>query len=725
MNRSVTLLLLFFACAVRFLIVIPPFEGPDEPTHFGYVTQLRQTGRLPDPLQSAQNLAAHESGQAPLQYLVVWAWSLAGQDYQWNGSPLPPNPWIWNNTPSWMPDNRNRYLLGAGHIPYDAQPNSEAALLWQRFVSVFEGLLAVALIYAAAKRLLTPGWARVAVVLFAFNPMVIQSFGVLGNDAAAILMGALSTLVLVQLAQRPMTRHLLLISGGLLGVAALSKASVLIFIPIAAGMVIWRTRKRNTLTHLGWLIVPVLLIGAPWYGWNAIQYGDPFGMKPHLAMAWAFNPPRSLAAALADDQGSLFLSTWGALGGMARIAPRAWVYAVPLLLTAVGIIGLIRGYRVLRSRWRIMAALLAVCAALLVAVLRWLQSFSSVTGRLLLPGYGAFVLLITLGMAFGWRKTRQMIAITGGGLTVFIAVVVGWVTLTTAYGVVLHPLDQLPPLDGTPRRFGEVELLGYHIDQDALVPNTPLDVTLCWRSLREDRPLAVPYPFFFVIGEGASVVGRRDSYTGMGTYTYWQPGSAFCDRFQVPVDSSVQPSRVYTISVGLFDRATSRPLAESNGSSRVVGSLAAHGAPLSSAERNQAHFNFGGAYLLDYQIVDQGTTLEVTTAWGTGDWQPHPLLMFAQVLNEANAPIILATFPVGHSTYPAEYWGANEQTFTQTDTLLLPQPLPPGRYRVVISLYNAASTVTNLNVLYAQSPIPVQSQDGTTRTQIQLGTFAR
>ena len=74
----IALLLLFWWTVLHAMQMLPAFEGTDEASHFGYVTDLRLTGQLPNPDNSANQLALQESGQAPLPYLIAWVWSVLG-----------------------------------------------------------------------------------------------------------------------------------------------------------------------------------------------------------------------------------------------------------------------------------------------------------------------------------------------------------------------------------------------------------------------------------------------------------------------------------------------------------------------------------------------------------------------------------------------------------------------------------------------------------------------
>ena len=78
-------------------------------------------------------------------------------------------------------------------------------------------------------------------------------------------------------------------------------------------------------------------------------------------------------------------------------------------------------------------------------------------------------------------------------------------------------------------------------------------MTLCWQALgatENDYSVFVQF-----VGEADSIVGRRGTYPGLGSFptSLWQPGDTFCDLYRVPVNGDAQGPAVYAVEVGLFD----------------------------------------------------------------------------------------------------------------------------------------------------------------------------
>jgi uncharacterized membrane protein len=725
--RCVALLLLFWGAVIHFLVTLPPFEGSDEDKHFGYVTHLRDTGQFPDPRQSLQLPARQASGQAPLYYVLVRLWSELAPPYTWDGN-LPLNPYVNPVRPvMYWPDNANVFLFGPDQIPYN--PPLVSALLWQRFLSPMMGMLAVSLAHCAARPLLSRVWAQFAMLLFAFNPVLIFMFSYVTNDAAAILASAAVTFCLLGLLRRNLTRRSLFISGVVIGLGVLTKANVLVFAPIAVGVLlvrIYRVEHRQTLKRpaaeesnpprglknagkilieAASLVLPIALIGAPWYVWNGIQYGDPFGIQPHARTFWALPTPRSMSEALlvtlADGAYQIRSLWYGVASGV--VMSSHTVLVAPLVLLVLGIIGYVRRWRAILRLYRFeMLVLLLACAAIFLAYVRWLMAFDSVTGRLLLPGYPALVLLVTLGLARGWgSNVMRVVRLVGGSTVVFGAVILsGYVTLPWFYTLFTMSPDAVQSLAGEAARFGEVEFMGYRIEPQRLTEGIMPRAVVCWRSLRDDARLPVPYAFaFHITGQDGTVYYGRDSLPGLGLYTNWQPGRAFCDRFALEQRQALVPGRGYRVAVGLFDPATQERVPEDDGKT-FVGWIAAPGEMLTDAERASALYNFEGVYLLDLSFIQDDDSLNVGTDWGTGEWQPRSLTVFIHVADDSGQPVTQLDLPLGGEDYPSVSWGKHERTYSAEYEVPIPSTLSPGEYPILLGVYDS-QTLIRLNVVDA------------------------
>jgi hypothetical protein len=717
----VLLLLMFWIVVLRYMTLIPPFEGSDEREHFGYITQLRG-GAFPDPRTSLDNLAVQASAQAPLHYILVTLWSRLAPDYDWDGE-LPDNPWRNYVRPVIARDNPNYTLFGPDQLPFEHNPNIGVSLIWTRFISAFDGMLMIALAYITARLLLGDKWAFFVTLVFGFNSVLVQIFALLTNDAAAILFGIACTYRVAVLLKRDLMPRSLILTGVVVGLGTLTKLSVLVFVPVAGLVVLLRAYYKSSSVGEGlrpsrltsnalWreviyngllLAIPILLIGGPWYLYQGIAYGDPLGIQPHLRMNWAHIPARSLALAFQQDGFTPLLTLWsGYAWGL--VTTGAWVYIVNLVLLAVGIIGIGRAaHRLWNEQRLVIIALALIWAGVFAAYLRWWTMFTFMNGRHLLPGYLALVILVALGIQYGWRaRVSRLIRLVFATLTVFIAwVIVGNVTLVEAFTTITFSPEQAPSLMGTPMQFGEARFLGYRVESATIHNRQHISVMTCWSSLQQDAPLPMPYAFsLHLIGDDGAIYAGRESYTGMGKYTLWKPNAAFCDRFDLIQRQDFLPARGYRIAVSLFDPQTTQPIPDDAGIGPFVGWLASSGVTLSADERDSAQYDFGGVLLLDYSLnrTSDGFTLDLQ--WGTSDWQARPVTLFLHVTDAAGNLVGPPDAPLGGETYPAFLWGDNERTYEHTVNV----SLPAGEYTVYAGLYDS-QTMERLPIMQARGKV--------------------
>ena len=119
--------------------------------------------------------------------------------------------------------------------------------------------------------------------------------------------------------------------------------------------------------------------------------------------------------------------------------------------------------------------------------------------------------------------------------------------------------------------FGHMaRLYAFDVEPQRTAPGNEVNVTLCWQALgaaENDYSVFVQF-----VGEADSIVGRRGTYPGLGSFptSLWQPGDTFCDLYRVPVNGDAQGPAVYAVEVGLFDLQTDdRVLATDAAGNRV------------------------------------------------------------------------------------------------------------------------------------------------------------
>ncbi|MBN1202476.1 MAG: DUF2142 domain-containing protein, partial [Anaerolineae bacterium] len=570
------LLLIIFLILLRlYASTITPFEGPDELEHFAYITHLRETGRLPDPDTDADTLIGQEVAQPPLYYVLAALFSRLRPLDTWHGSPTP-NPWWAYQGPNTGRDNRNHFMMASTttNMQDVNQQHLAEALNWLRWLSHGCGLLAVTGVYLAGLALWPDGrrWALLAALGMALTPQLLQVFSIVSNDAAVIACGSLVIAGALRLRDRWYAPRLLALTGLLMGLAALSKVAGLALwpVPVLAVIMGWwsephRLPTRRLVLALALLIGIAALVGGWWTVRGWALYDDPFGFGPHEKQAWAWEAMgKAPSSQDVIERLPLIVKGLWADFGWGSVRPAAWGYTIPAGIALLGLVGWLRT----RPDDR---ALLLVLAVLLgsIAMVRWIQVSNLVPGRLLFPFYGAFVLLIVWGLR-AFEHARTWIAGLLGGVAVIMVPTV----IYPAFGPPALLDDPPADLSGPVLDFGGPRFVGYTLDDPTVHTGGWRQITLCWQAPDGDQRVPVPYAYaLHVVGPDNTRLAGRESYPGLGTYTLWEPGKAFCDTFDLKITGHLDAGRVYPLALSLFDVASGQtiPFTAADGAPQQVG----------------------------------------------------------------------------------------------------------------------------------------------------------
>lgn len=379
----------YTAVGALYAALTPTWQVPDEPAHYNYVRALAECHGLPvmEPgdYDQAYLDRLREEGFPP--HLSIEP--LRYEDHQ---PPL-------------------YYLLAAPvYLLFDG------AVLPLRLLAVLfgAGLLVVAFGTVRAIFPSRPELALMSAAFIAFIPQHVAMTAGVENDALGELVAGVTLWALVAYVggcrERPRS------IGLLLGTALLTKTTIYAVLGVAGVAVMLRRQRERRTWHwaggqLAYMLVPAVLLSAPWFVRNGLVYGwhDLTGVARHNAVV--AGQPRSSEWLVAYGWGGLlsrmirttFQSFWGQFGWMAVPLPTRF-YRV-LALFSVVLAGGFLGWSFDRRRPRLspaQRARLIVCLALFLLIglefLAYNLIFVQHQGRYLYPALIPMGIAVALGL---------------------------------------------------------------------------------------------------------------------------------------------------------------------------------------------------------------------------------------------------------------------------------------------------------------------------------------
>ncbi|MCK4315916.1 MAG: glycosyltransferase family 39 protein, partial [Anaerolineae bacterium] len=216
------------------------------------------------------------------------------------------------------------------------------AVLPLRLISVTLGALLLLVVFGTVRAIFPtqPGLALVTIALIAFIPQHVAMTAGVNNDALAELVvgGTLWALVVYVGGDRERDRPWQI--GLLLAVALLTKttAYAVVVVAMVAVLVRWRRERRAwgwAVGQLAWMLVPALIVSAPWFIRNGLTYGwsDPLGLVRHNEIV----------------EGQLRTSEYLALHGWAAYWERAWRFTFQSFWGQFGWMGVVLPARIYKG----------------------------------------------------------------------------------------------------------------------------------------------------------------------------------------------------------------------------------------------------------------------------------------------------------------------------------------------------------------------------------------
>ncbi|MBI5349618.1 MAG: DUF2142 domain-containing protein [Chloroflexi bacterium] len=728
-NRPlVFLLIVYLTVAAAYAVATPPFEASDEVFHYPFVRNIALGRGLPvqrlDVKQPWEQVAFHP----PAYYYIAAALTfwIDTSDFD---SLRAPNPFARIGIPG-TPQNVNYTKAGTLFtVELFRLRGSTLAIYILRVVLVLMSLGTITFTYLMARLLFSSKvLALLAASLLAFNPEFVFISASVNNDNLTWLMCGFALFIALhqvlgksqfidrEIGSRGWDAPML---GLLLGVAALTKVSALVLLPVVgAAMFVqaWRTRQWKKFFVDGTIIVVIAAaISAWWYVRNIVLYNDLLALDLHAKTTATRTEPFTLAVFL-EEFPSFWFSFWGLFGSFNILMPQ-WVYTFFTALVFVGVGGgvvaltktseFFKNSEVFRVIAHVMFVTFIIGTAL--GLVQWNRLSHSMQGRLMFTTLPILSMYLAAGL-LAWSPAKQRKIVSGViiGVIGFIVVFAASNTVAASY---LPPApiteSQLPP-DLKPRLVPGVELIGYKVESPPRVtPNDSVIVTLYWRSL---TPMNADYNLFLhLLGQRQTLVGNVDTWTGGGLRptSLWRVGEIYKDRYVIALDPKSQTPSKLLLDVAMWEKDSSQKLPITDEKGNVlksvtfdVGSLDS-ALPLMTTPQARADSTLeGGINLIGYDLPANPTAsqpITLTLYWSTSSPIQNDYTVFVHVFDSQGKRIAQADAPPMNGDWLTSMWRANRividpHTFS----------LPSGQYTIRVGMYDPVTV----------EPLPAFKTDG-------------
>ena len=757
-------LVVYLGLALAYFFIVPIFEGPDEWTHTGHVGYIAEGNGLPVMLPGR----GIWGGQQPPFYYVTGALLMQPfdlddfDDYE----PEARNPHAALGY-ALDPGNKNNYLhRPAENFPYQGLSLAVHVL---RLYSISLGLVALVFVYLTALELWawyfpagqasrSPAlFAAVTALFVACQPMFTFITASVANEPANIAFCAASLWLAQRYALRGPSPHWGRAAGlGLvLGLAALSKMTGLavgLVVVVAFLIAAISTRKIPEAARYLWRDVVItgllFLAVAGWWYWRNYQlYGD-FFQKGLYKLYFDVDPQPLTLNEFLYTLSTGEISFWATFGWLNTVAPD-WVYSFYRIFSRAGLLGLglalvapfltraarrLAGWgsgRITASAgqelpWPGLLLHLVFPTALAFSLTRLVATEGGMQGRQLLPALGSLAILVVAGwwVLASDRLRRPLLA----ALAAVLLALAVWLP----FGVVA-PVYTPPPLlaeadlPGDLARLDltfkdEIKLIGVKIGVDEVEPGQRVPVTAYWQAL---KPMDTNYSVFVhLVGRGYQVVGQMNTYPGLGlrpTSTLL-PGQIVADTYPVLVEGGAAAPTRLLVNIGLFDFKTEgrpgipaldpvgRPASSTAAQLKLTPARWPPPPPPPPAAEFSDKITLGRYNIEGCQA--QAGSCQVLFTWlahgrPAADYTVFIQLWPAAAQVRAGAAAGFDGPPLA-GDYPTSLWAAGE-VIVDSHPLDL-SLLPPGEYRVLAGLYNAA-TGDRLPAAAGDEPLPDYAVD--------------
>ena len=708
----IVLLAAFPTLAAWYSVVIPPGEGVDETPHFDYARYVKEHGALPIQPRTLEQGVQVRMGHHPPLYYILGSIAISWVDTSDFAQAFRPNPHF-----VWAENNGSNGWNVMLHFGQDRFPwkGSVLAMHVLRLMTVSLGAVALYAIYRATQLLFPDhAWAPLgATALIGFNPSFIFMSSTVHHDTLQTAIFALVTWWALRFLSGPERKYDAWLGGGLVGAALLTKLSGLALVPVvglALCLRAWRQRDwRRLLPQVLSLAVAAALIAGWWFVRNQWLYGDPLGWRMFLNIhRHMVRPgPYTWNAFTHEFLGQIGRTFWGAFGYMHITFPEITKYLWWLTgLAGLGlIVGLLRNQFAMRTLWPEWTVALAIFLLLLASFVRFsMATVGAGHGRYLFPAGASIGALLIAGLS-GLVGRRHHYA-TSILVTVGMIAYAVWLPLKLVLPKYAPPevatAEQLTGARPVEAVFADgLELTGYQVDEDLVVPGQWLKVDLCWQAIgpAEERP--DPRVRLQVTDEQGNVLASDTRWPVPSLPpSAWSQDTAYITHMLLRMPDQGLPSDV-RLQVGVLPKGDENylPGRDASGQECVgrtipIGKLLAVGAVtqvLPETVPNHRQEVFASSLALSgFQLpaspVAQNSVVSVSLYWQVLEKPAADYTVFIHVLNARGELVTQFDRPPGGGTWPTSTWLAG-QTLRDIYPLPIPSDVPDGVYTVRVGMY--------------------------------------
>ncbi len=700
LKEILPVLIVYLALGLTCGIIVPPFEGLDEPGHFEVVRYIAENNHLPIVGQREEQYQyRQEAAQPPLYYLLsaglVRVFGLRANDAA-HYIRFKARVFCGPNAPN-LYDNRAVFY----HNPHQEGFPWQGTLLMLHILrawSTFLQALTVVCTYILISRLFpqTRSLAMMATAIVAFNPQFLFAASGVNNDNLVTPLATVGLYLVLQTWLNGPSIGRSIVIGLVAGAAGLSKLSGWLLLPLTAGVIgasalqtrPLRTSLARALFH-GTLISMAALAVSGWWFWRNWQlYGDPTALSPMLDIVGR----RTIPIFPLVESRIVFLSFWGQIP--CAFYPPAF-YIPFYLLTAAGVIGLIWAWQRASSQERGAILILAVWFLIvLVGWIRWDRMTYAAGGRLLFPALPAVGALFAIGT---YHLVRRRIAVR---IVTLPMVITAWWAIASILPAFfapppVRPAESIRPAHSTDVSFGNtIQLLGYDLHTDA--EKRLLDIRLYWLTIAPiTRDYNLAFQMVSVVPGKDDMLWTYDSWPGRGNYptSAWLPGRAIVDRYRFRLPQSGFPTQAWDLQLILYEESSMERLPVRVGDTPagdrfVLARLRWPGISPECPEegRLSREVLFGDAIALTHSLVVPETTgTQVILCWNSLRPLSQDLHVFVHLYDETGNLLQAGDSPPIEGAFPTSLWAVGDLV---RDPHFLRGVIPQPGQKIAIGWYN-------------------------------------